>query len=140
MNVKVNGLRVGLLTAMLAVCAAGCKKGPFGPMPKGFTSQKMEQVVDSFYREGLKYANNPEYQSVRQDTISMSDYYAHCPGEFADRLNRICHDNNYVTDNNGVEHRINSYEDSKLVVSSNQIFTPDSVKAYIAVEEYAKVK
>lgn len=140
MNVKVNRFRVGFLAAIMAVSASGCKKGPFGPMPKGFISQKMERVVDSFYHEGLKYANNPDYISIKQDTIRMTDYYAHCPGDFASHLEHLHHDYDYSVDKNGIKQCIHTYDDTKLVVSSNEIFTNDSVNAYIAVEEYAKIK
>ena len=140
MNMKVNGLRIGILTALLAIGAAGCKKeGPFAPMPQGLASKQTEKVVDSFYQDGLKYANNPEYTLVREDTISISNFYAQNPKELAKHLSHWCYENNHITDNNEVVHTINNYEDSKAVISSSQIYTNDSVNSYIAVAEYAKI-
>ena len=49
MNIKVNGFRVGVMAALMAIGAAGCKKeGPYAPMPKGFVSQKMEQQMHNY--------------------------------------------------------------------------------------------
>jgi len=140
MNIKVSGLRVGVLTALLAVGTAGCKKeGPFAPMPQGLASKQTERVVDSFYQNGLKYVNNPDYTLVREDTISISNFYAQHPEELEKRLSHWCYENNHITDNNEVVHTINNYEDSKAVISSSQIYTNDSVNQYIAVAEYAKI-
>jgi len=136
MSIKVNGLRVGVLTALLAIGGAGCKKAPYKPMPKEFIPPRAETVIDSFYNEGLSIKNDPKYKLIYQDTIKLKNIYWVKPsslqGEFNFRAER---DRTPINEWDTDYYR---YNDPKYIVASPQIFTKDGTKPYIAIAEYDK--
>ncbi len=139
MSLRVNGfMKVGILSTMLAIGGTECKRSPYKPMAKEMVSPKMEHVVDSFYKEGLKFKNNVGYNLVHRDTISFKDSYIEDPGKL-----QKCFDEWENADRLPVE-ELNAgyllYNDPRYIVSSNQIFTKDGKKAYIAIEDYDKKK
>lgn len=133
MSLRINGFKAGALSAMLALGVTGCKK-PYKPMPKEQILPRMEQVVDSFYKEGLQVKDDPKYKLIFKDTIRFRDSYWKDPSNLKGLLNAKAN-----TDKTPVSEWDTDwyhYNDPKYIVSSNQIFTKDNGKAYIAIEEY----
>lgn len=138
MNIKVNGFRVGVMAAMLAIGGASCKRAPFKPMPKELISKRTEQVVDSFYNIGLELKNNPEYKCIYRDTVRFRDVYAEKPKKLQRFLTNQAVKDKYPTDENDFSYM--NYIDPVYIVSSPIIFTRKNIFSknvpYIAIEEY----
>ena len=138
MNLRINGLRAGVMATLLAVGGAGCKRAPYKPMPKEMVTQDMERVVDSFYKVGLKYENNPNYGVIHWDTIRLRDSYIEKPRRLQAHLNFWASHDQYPCDEGDISFLY--FYDPTYVVSDNTIYADEKNRAYIAVKEYDLIK
>jgi len=138
MNIRVNGLRAGIMATMMAVTGTGCKRAHFVPMPKEKVTPRMEQVIDSFYKEGRKIAENPCFKFNGCDTVMYHEEYSKNPAKLQDYLNWRVYENTHIYDDNGVEYEFNDGSDPHYIISGTQFYTTDSIKPYMTVSKYIK--
>ena len=137
MNFRINGLRAGILTAMLAIGGVSCKRAYYKPVPKEQVPQRTADVVDSLYREGLKIKNDGKYELVRRDTIRFFDAYANNPKKLENTFKtRIAFEKTPINEYDMEWYTLNA---PVYIVSENQILEKNN-RAYIAIEEYDKLK
>ena len=138
-GVSAGGLKVGVLAGLLAISTAGCKQGPFKPMPKENVSEKTAKVLDSCYKDGLWVQNSPEYKLAYNDTVIYHEWYTESPKTIQDYFNRRIYDDTHYYDEYG-SYEAENPKNIKYIVSSNQLYTNDSIKSYMAIAKYRKVK
>lgn len=137
-SIGVNTLRVGVLAGLMAVSMAGCKKGPFRPMPRENVSPEVEQVLKSAYKEGLVVQNDPEFKCVETDTVKYREEYTQNPDKIQRYFNNRIYDDTHYWDDNGV-YEFDDPDKIRYVVTDTLLYTSDGVKPYMAIARYRKV-
>lgn len=137
MNIRINGLRVGILTAMLAMGTSACKKGPYRAVPKESIPAATEHVLDSFSKIGKEVQNNPNYKYICSDTIRFKDAYVKNPQKLQRFFNTLEDTYNSPSDIDDVSYLFRN--ERKYVVSDSQLFEDSKNRKYIAISAYEKL-
>ena len=154
MNIRINSIKTGLVSALFALSALSCQKQHYKPLPAEYIPQKTYSNLDSLIKEGEKITSDPSFIQLGYDTVELNKDFAHNPKEFNAKVNErlsdkyndkiITIDDTYsYTDPQGkglidVLHKTNMYTNKTAVLKSNKLFTTNNNNMFVPVEYYAK--